>query len=78
MKTDFSEKFSDDKNNSLLEPSVSLHRGVLPLHVCKELIALGEEEGFNVQVESIDDFEQGYKASGQSIDVYERDGMFMM
>ena len=62
--------------NALLEPKVSLFRGVLPPNVCKELIAIGEREGFNVHAESIDDYEEGYKASGQSIDVYERNGAF--
>lgn len=69
---------SDDalNANALLEPKVSLFRGVLPPNVCKELIAIGEREGFNVHAESIDDYEEGYKASGQSIDVYERNGAF--
>jgi hypothetical protein len=63
--------------NELLEPTVSLFRGVLPPQVCKELISRGEREGFNVFAESIDDMEEGYKASGQSIDVYERNCKFI-
>lgn len=62
--------------DALLEPTVSLFREVLPRHVCKELIDAGEKEGFNVHAESIDDQEEGYKASGQSIDVYERNCEF--
>ena len=67
---------ADGESNTLLEPTVSLFRGVLPPHVCKELIDIGEREGFNVYAESIDDYEEGYKATGQSIDVYERYGKF--
>ncbi|KAL7438867.1 hypothetical protein ACHAXH_004978 [Discostella pseudostelligera] len=63
---------ADGESNTLLEPIVSLFRGVLPPHVCKELIDIGEREGFNVYAESIDAYEEGYKATGQTIDVYER------
>jgi hypothetical protein len=63
---------ADGESNTLLEPIVSLFRGVLPPHVCKELIDIGEREGFNVYAESIDASEEGYKATGQTIDVYER------
>lgn len=65
------------RTNGLLEPTVSLFREVLPPHVCKELIDAGENEGFNVHAESIDDNVEGYKATGQSIDVYERNCEFV-
>ncbi len=57
----------------LLEPAFAQHRGVLPRSVCEELIALGEENGFIVEAESIDRYAPPkYKVSSQSIDVYER------
>jgi hypothetical protein len=58
----------------LLEPTFTQHVGVLPPSVCEELIALGEEDGFTVIPESIDDgAPPQYKTSSQTIDVYERD-----
>jgi hypothetical protein len=58
----------------LLEPTFTQHVGVLPPSVCEELIALGEEDGFTVVPESIDDgAPPQYKTSSQTIDVYERD-----
>jgi hypothetical protein len=58
----------------LLEPAFAQHRGVLPRVVCEELIALGEENGFIVEPESIDNHAPPkYKVSSQSIDVYERE-----
>lgn len=58
--------------SELLEPIVKRHIGVLPESVCKELIALGDKEGFTVDEESIDDGEE-YNVSSQSIEVFERD-----
>jgi hypothetical protein len=58
----------------LLEPAFAQHRGVLPRSVCEELIALGEENGFIVEPESIDRYAPPkYKVSSQTIDVYERE-----
>lgn len=57
----------------LLEPDFTKHVGVLPPNVCEELIALGEENGFIVEPESIDEgAPPKYKVSSQTIDVYER------
>jgi hypothetical protein len=57
----------------LLEPAFTQHVGVLPRSVCQELIALGEDNGFNVEEESIDQYAPPkYKVTSQSIDVYER------
>ena len=56
----------------LLEPTVRRHAGVLSEAACRELIALGEEEGFTVDAESIDDDEPDYDVSSQSIEVFER------
>jgi len=40
--------------------------------VCDELIRLGEQEGFGIDHESIDDQQENYKVSSQSIEVLER------
>ena len=58
----------------LLEPIVKRHVGILPPDVCKELIRLGEEDGFTVEHESIDNYEEGYTVPSQSIEIFERDG----
>ena len=58
----------------LLEPIVKRHVGILPPDVCKELIRLGEEEGFTVEHESIDNYEEGYTVPSQSIEIFERNG----
>jgi hypothetical protein len=61
----------------LLEPAFAQHRGVLPRSVCEELIALGEENGFIVMAESIDNqAPPKYKVSSQTIDVYERESEY--
>ena len=60
----------------LLEPIVKRHVGILPPDVCKELIRLGEEDGFTVEHESIDNYEEGYTVPSQSIEIFERDGEF--
>ena len=65
---------SPSSSNTLLEPVVKKFVGALPQHVCQELIALGEAEGFDVDEESIDNDEDNYDVSSQSIEVYERDG----
>eukprot|EP00986_Skeletonema_menzelii_P008375 scaffold3508_cov149-Skeletonema_menzelii.AAC.10 len=52
----------------LMEPRVSRYAGVLPQAVCQELIRLGEETGFNVIEESIDDHQENPIPS-QSIEV---------
>ena len=57
--------------SELLEPIVQRHVGVLPPSVCEELIALGEDKGFTVDVESIDADEEHHDPS-QSIEVFER------
>ena len=65
---------TDHQRPPLLEPTFTQHAGVLPPSVCEELIALGEEDGFTVIPESIDDGAPSqYKTSSQTIDVYERD-----
>lgn len=57
----------------LLEPAFTHHVGVLPPNVCEELIALGEENGFIVEPESIDNnAPPEYRVTSQTIDVYER------
>lgn len=61
-----------DSSPELLEPIVKRHLGVLPQEVCKQLIALGEEEGFTVAPESIDEGLENYNVPSQSIDVFER------
>ena len=61
-----------DSSRELLEPIVKRHLGVLPEEVCKELIALGEDEGFYVSPESIDEGLENYNVPSQSIDVFER------
>ena len=58
----------------LLEPTVKRHVGALPPSACQEIIALGEATGFTVEEESIDDYEDNYNVSSQSINVYERNG----
>ena len=55
-----------------MEPKVSRFARVLPQHACQELIRLGEESGFNVVEESIDDYEVENIPS-QSIEVYSYD-----
>jgi hypothetical protein len=58
-----------------IEPRVNLYAGVLPKAVCQELIKLGEQSGFNVIEESIDDYQEN-KVPSQSIEVlsYEKGG----
>ncbi len=51
-----------------MEPRVTRYAGVLPPSVCKELIRLGEQSGFNVIEESIDDYQVNPMPS-QSIEV---------
>ena len=65
---------SSSTTKQLLEPIVKRHVGVLPPDVCKELIRLGEEDGFTVEHESIDNYEEGYTVPSQSIEIFERDG----
>lgn len=65
----------------LLEPDVKRIPHVLPEAACKELIALGEAEGFLVDEESIDEDESNYgkgSAPSQSIEVFERHGEHMI
>lgn len=61
------------ESTGYLEPIVKRHAGVLSDAACKELIALGEAKGFDVEAESIDDDEPEYNVIGQSIEVFERD-----
>lgn len=51
-----------------MEPRVTRYAGVLPPSVCQELIRLGEQSGFNVIEESIDDYQINPMPS-QSIEV---------
>jgi len=60
---------SPEGDEEFMEPRVSRYAGVLPPAVCQELIRLGEQTGFNVIEESIDDFEEKPMPS-QSIEVY--------
>mmetsp|Transcript_21233 Transcript_21233/g.39014 ORF Transcript_21233/g.39014 Transcript_21233/m.39014 type:complete len:380 (+) Transcript_21233:26-1165(+) len=59
-----------------LEPNVQRHVGVLPPSVCKRLIDLGEESGFLVVEESIDEDEQNDPTKkfvpSQTIDIYDK------
>ena len=55
-------------SEELMEPRVSRYSGILPQSVCQELIKLGEETGFNVIEESIDDHQENPMPS-QSIEV---------
>ena len=66
-----SPSFSCSKEVLLLEPIVERHVGILPPEACKELIRLGNLDGFTgQQFESIDDFSNNNTPS-QSIEVYE-------
>ena len=66
-----SPKPKPDEPGQLLEPIVKRHLGIISPDACKELIALGEEEGFTVENESIDDYEdEKYKTPSQSIEVF--------
>merc|ERR1719203_2167115 len=64
-----------------LEPTVMRIENVLPIDFCNQLIALGEEAGFNIREESIDEDEQKEAETNktkrfvpsQTIDVYEFD-----
>jgi len=60
---------SPEGDEEFMEPRVSRYAGVLPPAVCQELIRLGEQTGFNVIEESIDDFQEKPMPS-QSIEVY--------
>ena len=61
-------------SSELLEPIVKRYAGMLPTSLCEELIALGEEDGFTVDVESIDaDEAEAHRVSSQSIEIFERD-----
>ncbi len=51
-----------------MEPRVTRYTGVLPPAVCEELIRLGEQSGFNVVEESIDEYQVNPMPS-QSIEV---------
>lgn len=61
-----------EDNVQHIEPRVSLYTGILPKAACQELIKLGEQSGFNVIDESIDDYEENEenKVPSQSIEVY--------
>ena len=65
---------SSSKSEDLyLEPTIKRHIGILPPHTCKELIRLGNLEGFTVEQESIDDYSDSKeKQPSQSIEVFER------
>ena len=63
---------SPEGDEEFLEPRVSRYARVLPPAVCQELIRLGEQTGFNVIEESIDDFQEKPLPS-QSIEVYQYD-----
>jgi len=57
----------------LLEPVVKRYVHILPKDACDQLIALGEEDGFNEVDESIDEGENPAEVGpSQSIEVYER------
>jgi len=60
-----------------LEPNVQRHAGVFPKSLCNEFIDLGEQAGFLVQEESIDEPEQNDPTNkivpAQTINVYETD-----
>ncbi len=57
----------------LIEPVIQQFQAILPSKVCKELIALGEEEGFAAEYETIDENAEGYNVTSQSIEVFQRD-----
>jgi len=64
---------SKEENNLLLEPTVKRHIGILPPETCKELIRLGNLDGFTEVQESIDDYSDSKeKQPSQSIEVFER------
>jgi len=65
---------SSSKSEELyLEPTVKRHIGILPPDTCKELIRLGNLDGFTEQQESIDDYSDSKeKQPSQSIEVFER------
>lgn len=57
-----------------MEPKVDRYAGVLPPSACAELIKLGEQSGFGIVDESIDDYQPGdQKVPSQSIEVYSYD-----
>lgn len=56
-----------------MEPKVDIYKGILPPDVCRALIELGEQEGFTVYEESIDDdnhYDGEKRYPSQSIEVY--------
>ena len=48
---------SSSSSTQFLEPTVKHFSGILPADACKELIRLGELEGFSNEPDSIDHYE---------------------
>ena len=65
---------SSSSSTQFLEPTVKHFSGILPADACKELIRLGELEGFSDEPDSIDHYEpNNYNTKpSQDIEVYER------
>ena len=59
----------EEDSMEYIEPRVSRYAGVLPQAICQELIKLGEQSGFNVVEESIDDHQED-KVPSQCLEVY--------
>lgn len=61
------------EQEAYMEPKVDIYKGILPPDVCRELIELGEQQGFTVYEESIDDdnhYDGEKRYPSQSIEVY--------
>ena len=61
------------EQEAYMEPKVDIYKGILPPDVCRELIELGEQSGFTVYEESIDDdnhYDGEKRYPSQAIEVY--------
>ena len=59
---------TNDDDDEYLQPEVHRYTNVLPREVCDEIIRLGEDAGFPLEEDSIDDNQENNKSS-QAIDV---------